>query len=147
MEPKLISLKPRPLKVIGIDFGLKRMGLAISNDLKTMALPWTTVTGGEKSLIAAIESRKSEISTIVMGLPLLMNGTKGDMALKVEAFAKILEKHFGISIVLLDERLSSKHADAALRETGRNRKQRNAKTDETAASFLLQTYLNSLDQI
>jgi putative holliday junction resolvase len=128
-------------RIVAIDFGMKRCGLAISNDTKTMALPWTTVTGGFPSLVAMIQKRKDEIDHIIMGLPLLMNGTKGDMALKVELFAKQLENALQIPVKLIDERLSSKHAESALRETGQNRKARTEKTDEIAATLLLQSYL------
>jgi putative Holliday junction resolvase len=128
-------------KIVAIDFGMKRMGLAISNDTKTMALPWTTVTDGFPSLINMLETRKTEIETIIVGLPLLMNGSKGEMAQIVETFAKKLETEIGIPVVLVDERLSSKQAESALRETGGSRKERTKKTDETAATFLLQSFL------
>ncbi len=130
-------------KMIGIDFGMKRCGIAISNEGKTMALPWTVVSGGFPSLIAALQKRKEEIEGIVMGLPLLMNGSKGDMANRVEQFAKELEKTLQIPVILIDERLSSKHAESMLRETGNTRKKRSEKTDETAAALLLQCYLDS----
>lgn len=128
-------------RIVAIDFGMKRCGLAISNDTKTMALPWTTVT--PETVVSTIQKRKDEIESIIMGLPLLMNGTKADMAKTVEAFAKKLEIALGLPVVLVDERLSSKHAESALRETGQNRKERSKKTDETAATFLLQSYLDS----
>lgn len=128
-------------KIVAIDFGMKRCGLAISNETKTIALPWTTTTGGLTSLISTIQKREKEIEQIIIGLPLLMNGTKGEMALTVEAFAKKIELALQIPIVLIDERLSSKHAESALRETGQSRKTRSEKTDETAAALLLQSYL------
>lgn len=131
-------------KIVGIDFGMKRCGFAISNVTKTMALPWTTTTGGLKAVIETLQKRKEEIEGIVIGLPLHMNGTKSEMAKTVEAFAKDLEKVFQIPITLLDERLSSKHAEAVLRETGQNRKARAEKTDQTAATLLLQSYLDSI---
>lgn len=131
-------------RIVAIDFGMKRCGIAISNETKTMALPWTTVTGGLSSVVATIQKRKTEIEGIVVGLPLLMNGTKGDIAVTVEKFAKALENALQISVTLFDERLSSKHAESALRETGQNRKKRSEKTDEIAATFLLQSYLYQL---
>lgn len=132
------------MKIVGIDFGTKRCGFAISNESKTMALPWTTTTGGFKAVIETLQKRKKEIESIVVGLPLLMNGTKADMAKLVEAFAKQLEIAAQVPVFLLDERLSSKQAEAALRETGQNRKTRTQKTDETAATFLLQSYLDKV---
>lgn len=128
-------------RIVAIDFGQKRCGLSISNDTKTMALPWTTVD--PQTVVPTIQKRKDEIESIIMGLPLMMNGTRAEMAKTVEAFAKKLEAALGLSVVLVDERLSSKHAESALRETGQNRKERSKKTDETAATFLLQGYLDS----
>ncbi len=128
-------------RVVAIDFGMKRCGLAISNDTKTMALPWTTVTGGPGAVLVTLQKRKNEIEKIIVGLPLLLNGKKGEMAEKVEKFAKNLETSLGIPVSLVDERLSSKHADSALRELGQSRKKRSEKTDEVAATFLLDGYL------
>ena len=128
-------------KIVAIDFGMKRCGLAISNETKTMALPWTTIAGGLNSVIAALQKREAEIEGIIIGLPLLMNGTRGDMAKTVERFAGALGTALQMPVVLVDERLSSKHAESALREVGETRKKRSEKTDETAAAFLLQSYL------
>lgn len=124
-------------RVVAIDFGLKRCGLALSNG--NLALPWTTVD--PRSVIPTIQKRKEEIGSIIIGLPLLMNGTKAEMAKIVEAFAKDIESSLQIPVIFVDERLSSKHAESALRETGQNRKARSAKTDEVAATLLLQSYL------
>lgn len=128
-------------KIVAIDFGTKRIGLAISNENKTMALPWTTVAGGLPSAVATLQKRKDEIESIIIGLPLLMNGKKGEMAIIVEAFAKALEAALEIPVILFDERLSSKHAESALRETGQSRKKNSEKTDQIAAALLLQSYL------
>ncbi len=128
-------------KIVAIDFGLKRMGLAISDATQTIALPWKCVEGGFSPLLQALNSRKSEIESLLVGLPLMMNGSKGEMAQKVEQFARELELAIGLPVVLFDERLSSKQAESYLRETGRSRKQRQTKNDETAATILLQAYL------
>ncbi|HSX13506.1 MAG TPA: Holliday junction resolvase RuvX [Chlamydiales bacterium] len=128
-------------RIVSIDFGLKRCGLAISNPTQTMALPWTTVE--PKQIISTITKRKEEIEGIIIGLPLLMSGAKSEMAGRVEAFAKELEIALQMPVALFDERLSSKHAEAVLRETGDSRKSRSAKTDEVAATLLLQSYLDS----
>ena len=129
-------------KIVGIDYGLKRIGLAISNENHTFALPWTTILGGEKDLITALQSRKEQIQAIVIGLPLLLNGTKGEMALKVEAFGKSLQKQLSIEIFFIDERLSSKQADLALRDSHKTRKSRTLVADQTAATIILQTFLD-----
>ena len=132
-------------RIAALDYGLKRIGVAISDERKMMALPLTTIHGGLKEVVDFLGKRKKELETVVIGLPLLMNGKKGDMAVAVEAFAKKLEAALEIPVVLFDERLSSKHAEASLRETGQNRKQRSGKVDQTAAALLLQSYLLSTD--
>lgn len=129
-------------RIAAIDYGLKRIGIALSDERKTMALPLATVTGGAAGAAAYLLPRKKEIEQIVVGLPLNMDGSKGEMAFAVEKFAAALGNALGIPVLLLDERLSSKHADAALRELSINRKKREEKKDEVAAALLLQSYLD-----
>ena len=128
-------------RIAAIDYGLKRIGIAISDERKIMALPLTTVQGGLTAVVAALLPRKKEIESIVIGLPLLMNGARSDMSSSVEKFAHLLEAALEIPVILLDERLSSKHADASLRELSLNRKERTEKMDQVAAAHLLQSYL------
>ena len=129
-------------RIAAIDYGIKRIGLAISDEKKVMGLPLTTIYGGVKEVAHALRQRKQEIEAIVIGLPLLMNGSKGEMALKVEAFAKELEQELKIPVILFDERLSSQQAEASLKEISLNRKQRSERIDPLAASILLQCYLD-----
>lgn len=131
-------------KIAAIDFGLKRIGIAISDQTKKMALPLMTVSGGLNAVVAALTPRKSEIETILIGLPLLMNGQKSEMAALVESFAKDLEKALQIPIVLIDERLSSKQAETHLREANYRRKERAKHLDQVAATLLLESYLHTL---
>ena len=129
-------------RIAAIDYGLKRIGLAISDDRKTMALPLASVKGGLASVVAALLPRKKELEAVVIGLPILMNGQKGEMAAAVEKFAKALEASLAIPVLLFDERLSSRHAEASLREIPLNRKERSEKIDSVAAALLLQSYLD-----
>ena len=129
-------------RIAAIDFGIKRMGIAISDARKKVALPLSTVHGGIKEVALFINSLQYEIEAIVIGLPLLMNGLKGAMAQQVEAFAKELEIALQIPIFFLDERLSSRHAEVSLREVCLNRKKRNERMDQVAAALLLQSYLD-----
>ncbi len=132
-------------RIAAIDFGLKRIGIAISDDRKKVALPLATVEGGKKGVantVAALLQKKKEIEKILVGLPLLMSGKKGDMAKEVEAFAKALEEAIAIPVELCDERLSSKMADQGMRELSMNRKERAERVDMAAAALLLQCYLD-----
>lgn len=130
-------------RVAAIDFGEKRIGIALSDAARKIALPVGIVEGGKKAIqnIRASLPLK-EVDLILVGLPLEMSGKKGIMATKVEAFAKTLEEALNIPVLLVDERLSSKGADAHLREFSLNRKERSERLDMVAASLLLQTYLD-----
>lgn len=132
------------LRVAAIDFGLKRIGLAVSDKERKIALPVDVVEGGKKAIqnIRAALPLK-EIDLILIGLPLEMNGKKGPMAQTVEEFAKMLQEALQIPVQLMDERLSSKGADVQLKEISLNRKSRSEKIDMVAATLLLQTYLDS----
>lgn len=129
-------------RVAAIDFGLKRIGLAISDKDRKIVFPVDVVEGGKKALqnIRAALPLK-EIDLIIVGLPLEMNGQKGPMAQQTEAFAKMLQEALGIPVQLIDERLSSKAADVQLKEISLNRKSRSEKIDVMAAMLLLQTFL------
>jgi putative holliday junction resolvase len=132
-------------RIAAIDFGLKRIGIAISDDRKKLALPFTTVDGGKKGVantVAALREKQGEIERILVGLPLLMSGEKSEMAKIVETFAKALEEATGIPVELCDERLSSKMADQGMRELSMNRKERAERIDMAAAALLLQSYLD-----
>lgn len=130
-------------RVAAIDFGLKRIGLAVSDTQRKVALPVGVVEGGKKAIqnIRAALPLK-EIDLILIGLPLEMGGKKGSMAALVEQFAKTLHEALGIPVQLVDERLSSKGADTSLRELSLSRKERTEKLDMVAALHLLQTYLD-----
>jgi putative Holliday junction resolvase len=131
-------------RVAAIDFGLKRIGLAVSDKSRKIALPVNVIEGGKKAIqnIRAALPLK-EVDLIVMGLPVEMNGKKGAMAQVVEEFAKLLEEALNIQVLLIDERLTSKGADVQLREISLNRKSRSEKVDMVAAVLLLQTYLGN----
>jgi putative Holliday junction resolvase len=87
-------------------------------------------------------AREHGVGVLVVGLPLNMNGTRGDAAGKVEKFVADLRPHLSIPIVLIDERLTSYEADQILREMGVSQKERKAKSDEYAAVLILQDYLD-----
>lgn len=130
-------------RVAAIDFGTKRIGLAVSDHNRKIALPVSVVEGGKKALqnIRAALPLK-EVDLILIGLPIEMNGNKGPMAQMVEQFAKMVEEGLGIPVLLVDERLSSKGAEVHMKEISLNRKSRSEKIDMVAATLLLQTYLD-----
>jgi len=130
-------------RIAAIDYGLKRIGIAISDEGKKIAFPLETVPGG-KGAIEHIQKalNKRDVELILVGFPLLMSGQEGEMALLVKKFAADLELALQIPCLLIDERLSSKQADRSMKEIHLNRKERTEKMDTAAASFLLQSFLD-----
>jgi putative Holliday junction resolvase len=132
-------------RVVAIDFGEKRIGIAMSDKDRKIALPVGTVAGGKKAIQNIRDALPlKEVDLMILGLPLEMSGKKGLMAEKVEKFGKMLEEALQTPVIFIDERLSSKGADVRLREMSLNRKARTEKLDMVAASLLLQTYLDSI---
>lgn len=132
-------------RVAAIDFGLKRIGLAISDPGRMIAFPVATVEGGKKAIEniqRTLGAKLKEVDLFLIGLPLLMSGKEGEMALAVKQFASQLELTLKIPVEPIDERLSSKLADQSLRQIQLNRKERTENMDVTAATLLLQSYLD-----
>lgn len=132
--------------IISIDYGQKKIGLAISTPDHKMALPFQLICDDseKKKLSQIIEiARDKNACAIVLGLPLNMNGTKSEQTIIVEKFAEKLEKRTNLPIFLQDERLTSKAADNLLKSFGIKRKIRNTNDDLTAASLILETTLKS----
>src|SRR5262245_47980818 len=132
-------------RIVGIDFGKARIGLAISDERRVIAQPLETVKAAKNNaetakLIATALSRYTNIDPIVIGLPLLLSGKEGEMALLVRAFAKSLEEVLPFPIVLWDERLTSAGVEKMLVSEGVKRKERARLSDTLSAVSILQNY-------
>ena len=128
--------------LLGIDYGSKRMGLAVSDLSCTVATSYKILYRREISVDLA-ELRKiiseKEIGAVVMGLPLQMNGEEGEIAAEVRKFAAILEENFNLPLLLWDERLSSSAMENFLiKEVDLSRKKRAKVLDASAAAYILQ---------
>lgn len=144
MEAKERKNKTR---IIGIDFGLKRLGIAISDEMKIIASSLTCIQA-EKTLSLTLDKilnllKDYAVEKVVIGYPLHMDGSKGILAEEAERFAKLLEKSSGLQVDMWDERLSSVQAERSLKQAGLNRKKRSKVVDQVAASYILQSYLDS----
>ncbi len=130
-------------RILGIDYGTKRIGLALSDEGQVLASP-LPVVHGESALHRELEQLCADesVERLVVGLPLNMNGTIGPKAKEVLAFKERLEKRFGLPVDTSDERLSTIQAEAALREAGLSFHKRAQKIDKVAAQILLQAYLD-----
>ncbi len=136
--------------IIAIDHGIKKLGIAISNNEKTIALPLVVMRHIEdKHKIQDIMDLilKYSATGIVIGLPINMNGTTSTQSIIVEKFARSLERLTDLPIFLQDERMSSKAADNFLKSFGVKRKNRNENDDAVAASMILETVLESLKRL
>jgi putative Holliday junction resolvase len=131
---------------LGLDFGTRRIGLAVSDPEGTFAFPAGAIerTSLRKDLAAIADViRERGVRCIVLGLPLHMDGRAGDMAQAVRAFAGELEQATGLPVELMDERWTTAEAERALRDAGRpRRRQRRGDVDAVAASILLRTWLD-----
>jgi putative Holliday junction resolvase len=136
------------MRILALDYGTRRIGVAISDDLKMMAHPREFIPAEPfddfaNRLLELI--RQEEVELIIVGMPRNMDGTYGEAAGAVRQFVTVLK---GITVVPLktwDERLTSVAAHRALREAGvqGSRKQRE-RVDQSAAAIFLQSYLDSL---
>jgi len=133
------------MRILGLDYGEKRLGLAISDEMGITAqgLPTLTRKGLDKDL-AALEKviRQFGVDRMVIGYPLRLNGTEGIQCEKVNRFAGILEKRFSVPILKWDETLTTSQAEEILTEVRVSRKKRKAVVDKLAAMIILQGYLD-----
>lgn len=139
---------PYKRAILGIDYGSKRMGLAVSDLSRTIASSYKILYRKD------IETDLNELSTIitekeigafVIGLPLQMNGQEGEIAQEVRKFADILVEKFNFPILFWDERLSSSAVESFLiKEVDLSRKKRAKVLDASAAAYILQGALDAL---
>ena len=125
------------MRVIGLDYGTKTVGVALSDALGITAQPVETITRKEEII------SQNDVTKIVVGLPKNMNNTIGERAEACMEFANNLEIRTGLEVVMWDERLTTVSADKALMESGVRRENRKAVIDQIAAVFILQGYLDS----
>ena len=134
------------MRILGIDYGEKRIGLAISDPLGFTAQGLETLLNrGSKQVIQELSKicREREVDEIVIGLPINMNGSKGPKAEQVLKLVPVLEKEINIPIKTWDERLTSRQADRLMIEEGLSRERQKQNSDRLAATLILQGYLES----
>ena len=139
-------------RIMGLDFGSKTVGVAVSDGLGLTAqgveIIRRTSENKLRQTLARIESLigEYEVGKIVLGFPKNMNNTIGERAEKTLAFKEMLERRTGLPIVMWDERLTTVAADRVLIEAGVRRENRKGYVDEIAAVFILQGYLDSRER-
>lgn len=142
----------RPVRALGIDYGARRIGLALSDASGTLASPWRVVERPRSEAetvrlmtgeIARLRAEDDGLATVVVGWPRHLDGSPNAQTPLAEAFARALETATGLPVVLQDERLSSVEAEARLARRDRDWRSRKQKLDAAAAAVVLQDYLDT----
>lgn len=138
--------QPSPSRVLGLDVGARRIGVAVSDLLGITAQGLETLRRRNKKYdLGCLERviREYNVREIVVGLPLRMSGAEGTQSEKMRAFAEDLRKKFGLPVHLWDERLTSAEANRFLRETELSIEKRGKAVDRMAAILILQGWMES----
>jgi putative Holliday junction resolvase len=143
------------VRVLGVDFGARRLGLALSDHSASLARPWQTVPAGATPRASAeiisrlISTARADdfsdaegIEAVVVGLPRRLNGEDTDQTQPAREFAAALQNLSGLPVTLQDERLSSHEAESRLAVKEKDWRRRKEKLDAAAAAVILQDYLD-----
>jgi putative Holliday junction resolvase len=136
-----------PGRIAGIDFGEARIGIAVSDELQNIAFPRETVRAAKK--LADTVQRvcqalaDDELATVVVGLPLRLDGTEGESARRAKLFGEALREALGMEVEYWDERMTTVAAERSLRDIGVRGAGRRAVVDQSAAALMLQGYLDA----
>ena len=147
-----MSFKTPSKRLVGIDYGMSRLGLALSDERQIIATPFRTIQAQKKeertiaSVVATLSEIQQlyacEIEEIIVGMPFMMNGRKGFLADEVKHFIELLAQATSIPIRAWDERLTTVQAERSLRESEMTRKKRAKVVDIVSAAIILQNYLD-----
>ena len=138
------------MRIMGLDYGSKTVGVAVSDLLGMTAQPVETITRKDENKLrktcARIEEliKEYEVGKIVLGLPKHMNDDIGDRAEKSIAFGEMLKRRTGLEVIMWDERLTTVEAEQTLIECNVRREDRKKYIDQIAAVFILQGYMDSV---
>lgn len=140
------------MRVLGIDYGARRIGLALSDATGTLASPWRMLHRPPSEAetlriliaeIAALQAADDGLEAVVVGWPRRLNGSPTDLTAIVETFAQSLKLQLNVPVVLQDERLSSTEAESRLARREKDWRKRKQQLDAAAAAVILQDYLDS----
>jgi len=134
-------------RILAVDWGERRIGLAVSDDLGVLAtgLPTLEIRGEAEAVARVADTiRTVEADSVVVGLPLTLKGERGEAARAVERFADALRRETPVDVSLFDERLTSAMAERRIRERGEKSRGRKTRVDQGAAVALLEGWLAKL---
>jgi putative Holliday junction resolvase len=135
------------MRILGLDYGSKRIGVALCDELGLTGQGLTTIVWkNQNQVVRALEVLVSSygVEKIVIGYPLRLDGTEGIQCEKVNRFARLLEARLSLPVIKWDETLSSQTAEDILIQSRMRREKRKQIVDKMAAGIILQGYLNSL---
>ena len=135
------------MRILALDHGTVRIGVALSDETRAIAQPREFIPAEPFSeFLTRLKEiiREKEVDQIIVGVPRNMNGSYGPAAEKAQEFIAVLKEALAIPVRGWDERLTSVQANRLLIESGMRREKRKKKVDQTAAAILLQSYLDSL---
>lgn len=133
------------MRILGIDIGSKRTGIAISDELGITAQGLNTIESeSEKNLISGLKDiiEREGVKEVVIGLPLNMNGSAGPQAERAIKFCDLLKGEISIPVKLWDERMTTAEVERIMIKADTSRRKRKKKIDKLAAQVMLQSYLN-----
>ena len=134
-------------RFLAIDFGTKRIGLALSDPLKTFAYPFSTISNNTRTFqVLKKVIHDKNIEKIILGFPLKEDGSETSLAKEIKEFKKNLQKIFPFEILMRDERYSSSIAEEQIRQSVTKKSKRRQKSliDSGAAAVILQDYLDEI---
>ncbi|MFP4057315.1 MAG: Holliday junction resolvase RuvX [Candidatus Brocadiia bacterium] len=135
------------MRVLGIDYGERRIGLALGDTEAPVATGLPTIqrapSHGDPVEAIARVCREHQVDQVVVGLPLHMDGSRGDQARRAQAFAQRLRRALDADVVTWDERLTTRQADRAMLQADLSRARRKKRRDRLAAQLMLQSYLDA----
>ena len=140
------------MRIMGLDYGAKTVGVAVSDELLLTAQPVETIKRERETklrqTLARIEELMEEyqVEKVVIGLPKKLNNEEGERCEKTREFAAMVERRSGLEVIFWDERLTTVLADSVLDEGGVAKKNRKKYIDKVAASLILKGYLESLEK-
>jgi putative Holliday junction resolvase len=141
------------MRIVGVDFGIRRIGLAVSDPTRTLARPVETILAGHSVAetvrrvlvsIRALELQDEPIGAIVVGLPRHLDGEASEQTGQARAFGDLLRSEGDREVVFVDERLTSREAEQRLALRERDWRKRKKRLDAAAAAVILQEYLDSV---
>jgi putative Holliday junction resolvase len=133
-------------KLLGVDYGSVRVGLAITDPERKFAFPLTTYQRQTRAQDAAFVRElveREEVGGLVVGLPVHTSGREGQKAAEARAFGRWLAETTGMPVAFFDERFTTSQAESALWDAGLTHRQRKERRDRVAAQILLQSYLDA----